>query len=281
MKILTLIFRREAAVPAVALTFASGVSVFLVLARVAWTWKLHYAFLAWLPLIFALLACERYRGTERETSPRRRRPPQSATGFLLTFPGSPPGCESRPSLASRLSKFPSRCRNTLLTHDWRFSVFAAAWLLLFPNAPYIFTDIIHLTSRYYTHFWVDLVIVLSCALTGLVLGFVSLYLMQCIVVKAFGRIAGWLFIALVAGLSSFGIYLGRFLRFNSWDVLFKPVALYHGIGSWITDPLQSYRTSVFPLLFATFLFISYVMLYALTHLQPASPTAPLPHDRPT
>jgi uncharacterized membrane protein len=97
--------------------------------------------------------------------------------------------------------------------------------------------------------------------------------MQCIVIKAFGRIASWLFIAAVAGVSSFGIYLGRFLRFNSWDVIFKPVALYHGIGGWVSNPLQSSRTSVFPLLFAAFLFISYVMLYALTHLQPASPTA--------
>jgi len=229
MRILTLLFRREAAVPVVALTFASAVSVALVLARVAWTWKLHYAFLiwnlflAWLPLLFALLACERYRSRQ--------------------------------------------------THDWYFFSFIAAWLLFFPNAPYIFTDLIHLTTRYYSHFWVDLVIILSCAITGLILDFVSLYLMQCIVIKAFGRIASWLFIALVAGLSSFGIYLGRFLRFNSWDILFKPVALYHGIGGWVTNPLQSSHACVFPLLFAAFLFISYVMLYALTHLQPASPNA--------
>src|SRR5262245_56047364 len=142
MKILTLIFRREAAVPAVALTFASAVSIFLVLARVAWTWKLHYAFLiwnlflAWLPLIFALLACERYR-TKALPAP----------------------------LSLRLSEF--RSRTALPGCDWRFFGFAIAWLLLFPNAPYIFTDLIHLTTRYYSHFWVDLVIILSCALTGL------------------------------------------------------------------------------------------------------------------
>jgi uncharacterized membrane protein len=171
----------------------------------------------------------------------------------------------------------SRCSpaNVIATaaRGWQFFAFTAAWLLFFPNAPYIFTDLIHLTSRDFAHFWVDLVIFLSCALTGLVLGFVSLYLIQCIVLNTFGRVASWFFIAAVAGLSSFGIYLGRFLRFNSWDVVFKPVALYHGIGGWITNPLQNSHTSVFPLLFAAFLFISYVMLYALTHLQPASPTA--------
>jgi len=46
----------------------------------------------------------------------------------------------------------------------------------------------------------------------------------------FGWLASWLFIAIAAGLSGFGIYLGRFLRFNSWDVLFQPVKLYQGIG---------------------------------------------------
>jgi uncharacterized membrane protein len=229
MKLLNLLFRRETAIPVAALTFASGVSVALVLARIAWTWRFNYAFLiwnlflAWLPLIFALLACERYR---------------AASG-----------------------------------RDWHFLAFTAAWLLFFPNAPYIFTDLTHLTSRYFPHFWVDLVLVLCCALTGLVLGFVSLYLIHCIAVKVFGRFLAWVFIAGVTGLSSFGIYLGRFLRFNSWDVIYKPVALYHGIGSWVADPLQNSRTSVFPLLFATFLFISYVMLYALTHLKPAAITA--------
>jgi uncharacterized membrane protein len=165
----------------------------------------------------------------------------------------------------------SQFREALSGRDWHFVGLIAAWLLFFPNAPYIFTDIIHLTSRYFAHFWVDLVLVLCCALTGLVLGFLSLYLMHCMAVKMFGRIVSWFLIAGIAGLSSFGIYLGRFLRFNSWDVIFKPVALYHGIGSWVADPLQSSRTAVFPVLFATFLFISYVMLYALTHLKPAAP----------
>jgi uncharacterized membrane protein len=227
MKLLNLLFRRETAVPAVAVTFASVVSVALVVARVGWTRHLHYAFLiwnlflAWLPLVFALLADERYRKARKA--------------------------------------------------DWHFAGLLVAWLLFFPNAPYIFTDLIHLTTHYYTHFWVDLVLVLSCALTGLVLGFLSLYLIHCMAVKMFGRILSWIFIAGIAGLSSFGIYLGRFLRFNSWDIIFKPVALYHGIGSWVSDPLQNSRTAAFPVLFATFLFISYVMLYALTHLRPAMP----------
>ena len=224
MKVMKLLFRRETAMPVIALTFASGVSIALVLARILWTGNFHYAFLvwnlflAWMPLVFALLARDQY---------------QVSSG-----------------------------------RDWNFVALSTAWLLFFPNAPYIFTDLIHLTTKYYTHFWVDMVLVLSCALTGLVLGFLSLYLMQGIVSRRLGRIAGWCFVAGVAGLSSIGVYLGRFLRFNSWDVIAKPVELCHGIGNWVTDPLHSSRTSLFPVLFATFVFIAYVMLYALTHLQP-------------
>ena len=82
-----------------------------------------------------------------------------------------------------------------------------------------------------------------------------------------------MFIAAVAGLSGLGIYLGRFLRFNTWDVLFKPVALYRGIGQWAADPLSHPKSYAFPVLFATFLFITYLMLYALTHLQQMNPAA--------
>lgn len=146
---------------------------------------------------------------------------------------------------------------------------AAIWLLFFPNAPYIFTDLVHLTARLPAHFWVDLILILSCALTGLVLGFVSLYLMQGIVKRLLGRAVSWLFIAGVAGLSGFGVWLGRFLRFNSWDVVFRPAELYHELGYRAADPLGHDMPLAFAVLFGTFLFITYLMLYALTHLRGA------------
>ena len=171
MKLLKLAFKRETAVPMLALTFASAVCLVLVSARVLWTGQLRYGFLiwnlflAWLPLLFALLACEKFRNSSGRS--------------------------------------------------WRFLGLAGAWLLFFPNAPYIFTDLIHLTRGYFAHFWVDLVRILSCALTGLVLGFLSLFLMQSVVMRMFGRAASWLFIARVAGLSGIGMFVGRFLLLNS------------------------------------------------------------------
>lgn len=226
MNSLKLLLKRETFMPMLAMSFASVVCMAVVIARIAWTGKIRYGFLAWnlvlawLPLVFALLARENYREGEK------------------------PG--------------------------WRFLGFSAAWLLFFPNAPYIFTDLVHLTSRYFVHFWVDLAVILSCAFTGLMLGFVSLYLMQSVVTQMLGRAAGWLFVAGAAGLCSFGIYLGRFLRFNSWDVVAKPAELYQGISSVTTGHFAHPGHFAFLALFATFLFIAYVMLYALTHLPTAA-----------
>lgn len=232
MNFLKILFKRETVAPMLALTFASAVSVSLVMVRIAWTREIRYAFLiwnlflAWLPLLFAVLACEHFKnGTRR---------------------------------------------------NWRFAALTGAWLLFFPNAPYIFTDLIHVNTRYFSHFWVDMTLILLCAFTGLVLGFVSLYLMQSVVARKYGRAASWFFVAAVAGLSSYGVYLGRFLRFNSWDVLVKPVQLYNGINRWASDPLANANSFAFPVLFATFLFIAYVLLYALTQLPKPQPmTTPL------
>lgn len=147
----------------------------------------------------------------------------------------------------------------------KYWLVSALWLLFLPNAFYIFTDIIHLTNRFHFNFWVDLSVILSCALTGLVLGFMSLFLMQSLVVRRYGQLAGWGFVMLIAGLSSFGIYLGRFLRVNSWDIVAKPGQVFHGITTFATGQAHPHHFAFFAL-FAVFLFVGYVMLYALTHL---------------
>jgi uncharacterized membrane protein len=116
------------------------------------------------------------------------------------------------------------------------------------------------------HFWADLTLIFIFGLIGLVLGFLSLYVMHSLARRAWGAWRGWLFVLVVSGLSGFGIYLGRVLRFNSWDVLMKPLKLIEGVTSWAGNPLADSSTSAFPALYAMFLFLAYMMLYALTHL---------------
>jgi uncharacterized membrane protein len=222
MKYLRMPFQRDTIAPMLALMFASAVSLALIGLLVVWTKNFHYGllvwnlFLAWLPLLFALLARDTFRSQPQGT--------------------------------------------------WRFYGWAGLWLLFFPNSLYIFTDLIHLWLSFRLHFWIDLTLILLCALTGLVLGFVSLYLMQSVVAQRFGRVTSWLFVALMAGLGSFGIYLGRFLRFNSWDVLLRPGKVYHGLDAWMGSSMINTTSAAFLVFFALFFFIAYVMLFALTRL---------------
>src|ERR1041385_3045231 len=106
-----------------------------------------------------------------------------------------------------------------------FWLTVGAWLLFFPNAPYIFTDLTHLKHIVNARWWTDLIIILFFALIGLVLGFISLHRMQAVVVRRHGSLTGWAFVLTVAFLSGFGVYLGRFERWNSWGVLVNPAGL--------------------------------------------------------
>ena len=152
---------------------------------------------------------------------------------------------------------------------WRLAAWGVAWLLFFPNAPYIFTDLKHLTSRFQGHYWVDMMLILSCALTGLMTGFVSLYVVQSIVAARHGQVMSWLFITGVAGLSGLGVFMGRFLRLNSWDVVWQPGKIFQRADTWMTNPFADARPYVFSTMFAVFLFIAYLMFHALTKLPPA------------
>ena len=85
----------------------------------------------------------------------------------------------------------------------------AAWLLFFPNAPYILTDLFHLETRLGVPLWYDLALILSCAWNGLMLAYASLSDMQRLVQQRLGFWSGWAFATVALLLSSFGIYLGR------------------------------------------------------------------------
>ena len=135
-----------------------------------------------------------------------------------------------------------------------------------PNSFYILTDLFHLENMSNGHSWFDLTLILSFAWNGIIFGILSIRKMEMLLKKAKGNLVSGFIICAVMWLNAFGVYIGRFLRFNSWDILFKPVKFYHGIGHWASDPLSNPTSLAFPMLFATFLFITYVMLYALTHL---------------
>ena len=132
-----------------------------------------------------------------------------------------------------------------------------AWLLFFPNAPYILTDLFHLDARPGVPLWYDLALILSCAWNGLMLAYASLSDMQRLVQLRLGVGAGWAFAGVALLLSSFGIYLGRYLRFNSWDVLANPLTLFYDILNRILHPFSFPGTWGVTLVFGLFLMVGY------------------------
>ena len=139
------------------------------------------------------------------------------------------------------------------------------WLLFFPNAPYMLTDLQDL-ARTATDapLWYDVIIVVWCSWTAMLLGVVSLYLMQDIVHRTFGRFMGWVFVFAISAASSFGIYIGRFVRLNSWDILQNPTETAINILGLVIDPTR--RLAAFTFLYTFFFLFVYLLLYSFSHL---------------
>ncbi|MGI9583757.1 DUF1361 domain-containing protein [Chryseobacterium sp. RRHN12] len=116
------------------------------------------------------------------------------------------------------------------------------WILFFPNSPYILTDLFHLRARNGIPIWYDLIVILSYAWTGLICGFISLNDIEQRLSDYAGRnfISGLILFFLF--MSSFGVYLGRFLRWNSWDVLNNPFGLFSDIVVRFIYPMEYTKT---------------------------------------
>jgi uncharacterized membrane protein len=144
-------------------------------------------------------------------------------------------------------------------------IIAFLWLIFFPNAPYMLTDLQDLARRTFdAPLWYDVIIVVWASWTGMLLGVISLYLMQDIINRAFGRLTGWIFVFVISGLSSFGVYIGRFVRLNSWDILQNPSEAAQEILGIVVDP--SMRLAAFTVLYAGFFLFVFLLLYSFSHM---------------
>jgi uncharacterized membrane protein len=141
------------------------------------------------------------------------------------------------------------------------------WLLFFPNAPYILTDLFHLKHVVSMPMWFDLLLILSFAWVGLLFGFMSLWDIEKILNRYLikSRLKGLLryrfsvpiFSSVLLFIGSFGIYLGRYLRWNSWDIIAEPFALIYDIGDRFINPFEHPRTWGVTLLMGLFLNLVY------------------------
>lgn len=129
-----------------------------------------------------------------------------------------------------LYKYPSASEHYL------FGLFFATWLLLLPNSPYIITDLVHLHNEHSFLVWIDLFLVFVFACNGLLFGLLSLLDMKQLLLQRFSSSLIGIILFIVCMLSGYGIYLGRFLRFNSWDIIARPLTLFGRIFDSLLDP---------------------------------------------
>lgn len=145
----------------------------------------------------------------------------------------------------------------------------ALWLVMFPNAPYMFTDLIHVNLYDYTHGkefvpailpWLGLTHTVGCVVVGCMLGVLSMYVLHGIVRERHGNGWGRAYCGATCVLGGAGIYIGRFMRINSWDLWQRPAA----VLARLAERLQL-RTIALMLLFAAIIFGMYGLFYLCWH----------------
>jgi len=131
------------------------------------------------------------------------------------------------------------------------------WIIFLPNAPYLVTDLIHLGETKIVPIIYDTLLLFSSALLGVVLAFYSLSHIEEIVRKSLSKKKTILIMILIILLVSFGIYLGRFLRFNSWDIFVNHYALLKNIWEILSQMAGHAEVYLFTIMYSFFLFFSY------------------------
>ena len=140
----------------------------------------------------------------------------------------------------------------------------SCWLVFMPNSFYIITDLFHLGDMADGHQWFDLTMILSFAWNGILFGTLSIRRMEMILKKTKGKIISGFVVCLVMWLNAFGVYIGRYLRFNSWDVITNPFSLFAEIFGIIFNPYDHRWVWAMTLCFSFFMLILYYTIKKLS-----------------
>jgi uncharacterized membrane protein len=121
----------------------------------------------------------------------------------------------------------------------KLSVIFIGWLLFIPNSFYIITDIFHITHVHTAPKWFDLLLIFSFAWNGIVAGIISIRKMAFFTEVILNKKMAAAFIVVTLWLCALGVYIGRYLRFNSWDVLTNPFSLIAELFDLVFHPFQN------------------------------------------
>ncbi len=137
------------------------------------------------------------------------------------------------------------------------------WLLFIPNSFYIITDMFHLIHVRSAPKWFDLLLLFSFAWNGILYGIISLRRVELMLTLLKGKGFSVLVVFMVMWLCAFGIYIGRYLRFNSWDVITDPFSLAAEIIDMLIHPFENGYAWGMTLCYAGFMTLLYFTLRKL------------------
>ncbi len=136
-----------------------------------------------------------------------------------------------------------------------------AWLAFLPNSPYLVTDLVHLGDG--TELWRHVMQYGVAAWTGVILGVVSMRLVCQRIERKFGAVTGWIAVVVSVGLCAIGVVIGRFQRWNSWDLATQPGAVAMTTFDWVRSPLAHVQPTGLALAVGAFFGLAYLTLWSL------------------
>ncbi|WP_036434921.1 DUF1361 domain-containing protein [Mycobacterium sp. URHB0044] len=138
------------------------------------------------------------------------------------------------------------------------------WLAFLPNSPYLVTDLVHLGEG--VELWRHVLQYGFAAWTGIMLGVVSLRLIHQRIEREWGSVLGWLAVVVSIGLCSIGVIIGRFQRWNSWDLVTRPDAVVASTFEWVRSPFAYVQSTGVAVAVATFFGLAYLTVWSLSGL---------------
>ncbi|MCV7099756.1 DUF1361 domain-containing protein [Mycobacterium palustre] len=141
------------------------------------------------------------------------------------------------------------------------------WLAFVPNAPYLVTDLVHLGGG--AELWWHVAQYGVAAWTGVLLGVVSMHLVCQRIEREFGPVTGWIAVIASVGLCAIGVAIGRFQRWNSWDLVTQPRAVVATTLDWVRAPLAYAQPTGVALAVGAFFGLAYLTLWSLWPARPA------------
>lgn len=147
-----------------------------------------------------------------------------------------------------------------INNRWKLAAACIVWLLFIPNTFYILTDLFHLGTQNNVPLWYDLALIISYAWNGLLLGILSVRQMEKILQPLLPGKHELFFIYPIMWLNALGVYIGRYLRFNSWDIIANPFDLIADIGCMLWHPLQYKNVWSMVACFSVFMTLVYLTI---------------------